>query len=513
MAGEPGKLLLVSDLEGCSPQSASKQPQSQLLCTPEFFKAVTTFLESNPKNKVAFLGDYFDQGPYVVESINGIVELHKTFGPRVHILLGNRDLNKLRFIYEMHEAPQTLGEKKWPVWAKFYAELTPQLSLMDRLKHILNNSMGAGGPLNLVPADELNQEEAAYLLVRAFSEPAANLFPFAAAAKAKIESNIKFTDFITNVRVLFTAGKIVTHDTDFKILMSHAGGAEPFLLHNSEYYTDIKTKITPVGASGLTYYEKIETVRLLLQEAPVAAYQATTFDESTYNSPLDCIPTLFDDANPEPVGDYYLLQGLGLKPNGGKHFTSFVQSCDIQGCKGPYGADLPLDPPLTYEAYLDLLAKTGIQAIAFGHAPHCVPIPVIYKRPESPILFIGNDTSNGYRPSAISAIEQIPLSYVSTNEAGALIAGVFSLPGSTEHTYNGGSMFSPMIGVWSAESAPKFLMDPPRIQYTGKALTFPARVEKTPPGIFKPAEMAGGRRRRTVRKSNNRRARTAKKVL
>jgi hypothetical protein len=512
MAGAPGKLLLVSDLEGCSPQSASKQPQSQLLCSPEFFKAVATFLESNPKNKVAFLGDYFDQGPYVVESINGIVELHKTFGPRVHILLGNRDLNKLRLIYEMREAPQAAGEKKWPVWAKFYAELTPQLSLMERLKHILNNSMGAGGPLNLVPADELTQEEAAYLLVRAFSEPAANLFPFAAAAKAKIESNPKFTDFVTNVRVLFTAGKIVTHDTDYKILMSHAGGAEPFLLHNPEYYTNIKTQLVPVGAQVLTYYDKIEQVRLLLQMEPAEAQQAAAFDESTYNSPLDCIPSLFDDEGSEPCADYYLLQGLGLKPNGGKHFTSFVQSCDIQGCKGPYGADLPVDPPLTYEAYLDILVKTGIEAIAFGHAPHCVPIPVIYKRPESPILFIGNDTSNGYRPSAISAIEQIPLSYVSTNAAGALEAGVFSLPGSTEHTYNGGSMFEPMIGTWTVDTAPKFLMDPPRIQYEGKALTFPARVEKAPPGIFKPAEMVGGKRK-TTRKSKNRRARTAKRMF
>jgi len=513
MAASAGKLLLISDLEGCSPQSASKQPQSQLLCTPEFFKAVATFLDANPKNKVAFLGDYFDQGPYVVESINGIVELHKTYGPRVHILLGNRDLNKLRLIYEMREAPQVVGEKKWPVWAKFYAELTPQLSLMERLKHILNNSMGAGGPLNLVPADELNQEEAAYLLVRAFSEPAAELLPAAAVAKPKIESNAKYTDFITNVRVLFTVGKIVTHDADFKILMSHAGGAEPFLLHNPEYYGNIKGQLAHAGAPSLTYYDKIEQVRLLLQEPPAAEQAAAAFDETTYNRPLDCIPSLFDDANPEPCADYYLLQGLGLKPNGGKHFTSFVQSCDIQGCKGPYGPDLPLDPPLTYEAYLDLLEKTGIEAIAFGHAPHCVPIPVIYKRQESSILFIGNDTSNGYRPSAISSIEQIPLSYVTTNAAGALEAGVFSLPGSSEHTYNGGSMFEPMIGAWTVDTAPKFLMDPPRIQYSGKALTFPARVEKAPPGIFKPAEMAGGRRRRITRKSGNRRGRTAKRMF
>lgn len=500
MENEPGKLLLVSDLEGCAAQSSSKEPQSQKLCSPEFFAAVGEFLDLNPKNKVAFLGDYFDQGPYVVESINGIIGLFNTYSGRVHLLLGNRDLNKLRLIYEMRTEPKDIGDKKWPVWTKFYTDLSRDLSMMDRLKHILNNSMGAGGPLNLVPHDELNPEEAAYLLLRAFSEPVANLLPGSAAAKAKIDTKPKYTSFIANVRTLFTEGKIVCHAEDFQTLMSHAGGAEPFLLHNEDYYNAIRRDL----ASAPTYYDKIEQVRLLLQESPTAAQQAATFVVGTYNAPLACIPSLFDDTNVDPPADYYLLQGLGLKPNPGKHFTSFVQSCDIQGCKGPYGPDLPISPPLTYEAYLGLLETSGVRAIAFGHAPHCVPIPVIYKRAESNILFIGNDTSNGYRPAAITEIDQIPLSYVSTDATGALVAGVFSLPGNTSNTYNAGSMFAPMIGAWTVKDAPKFLMDPPRIQYNGKALTFPARVEKAPPGIFKRAEMAGGRRRKVTRKVSTR---------
>jgi hypothetical protein len=205
---------------------------------------------------------------------------------------------------------------------------------------------------------------------------------------------------------------------------------------------------------------------------------------------------LFDDAKQDPPDDFFLLQGLGLKPNAGKHYTSFVQSCDLQSCKGPQGPDLPLDPPLSYDAYLGFLEQSGIDAIAFGHAPHCVPIPVIYRRPESRIMFIGNDTSNGYRPAAISAINQIPLSYVSKTPEGATIAGVFSLPGTAKYTYNAGSMFAVMINTWRTETCPRFLMDPPRIQYEGSALEFPARVEKAPPGIFKAATMAGGSRKK-----------------
>jgi hypothetical protein len=505
MSKEEGKLLLISDLEGCAPYSASKQPQTQLQCSPEFFASIAGFLET-PTNKVAFLGDYFDQGPFVVESINGIVDLYNAYSPRVHIILGNRDLNKLRLIYEMNSAPQAAGEKRWAVWSKFYNDLSPPagpLSLMDRLKHIITTSMGAPAPLNLCPQDELTQDEAAYLLLRAFSDPVASLLPTAAASKAKIEGHPeqKYTKFIKNVRTLFSVGKIVTFDADFKTLLSHAGGAEPFLLHKIDYYTQIKSQLLPKDGKALTYYDKIEQVRLLLQDSPTEIQQASTFLVETYNSPLLCIPSLFDDAKPEPPDDYYLLQGLGLKPDAGRHFTSFVQSCDIQGCKGPSGPDLPLDPPLTYEAYLSLLEQSGVTAIAFGHAPHCVPIPIIYKRPESRIIFIGNDTSNGYRPAAITAINQIPLSYVSKTNEGATIAGVFSLPGTSKYTYDAGSMFAPMINTWRSDTAPRFLMDPPRIQYDGSALLFPARVEKAPPGIFKAATMAGGSRKQ--RKGKN----------
>jgi hypothetical protein len=208
------------------------------------------------------------------------------------------------------------------------------------------------------------------------------------------------------------------------------------------------------------------------------------------------------DAQPGavPPFEHFLLQGLGLKPNGGKHFNSFVQSCDIQGCKGPYHTDIPMDPALDYKPFLQALEASGVKFIAHGHVPHCVPVPLIYKRQESNILFLANDTSNGYRPADIASVEQFPLSYITKNGA----VGVFSLPGSTEHTYNAGSMFSPMINEWTFADAPTFLTDAPgpRVAYAdGRALTFPARAETKPPGIFKPAVMAGGaRKRKTIRR-------------
>jgi hypothetical protein len=159
-----------------------------------------------------------------------------------------------------------------------------------------------------------------------------------------------------------------------------------------------------------------------------------------------------------------------------------------------------MDPALDYTSFLQALEASGVKFIAHGHVPHCVPIPLIYKRQESNILFLANDTSNGFRPADISSVDQFPLSYISKDEK----VGVFSLPGSTERTYNAGSMFAPMIKEWTLANAPTFMTDEPgpRVQYgDGKALTFPARAETKPPGIFKPAIMAGGnRRRKTIRR-------------
>jgi hypothetical protein len=491
----PGKLLLISDLEGCSLFSAAKAPQSQVLCGEEFFAAVKEFLETNPENKVAFLGDYFDQGPLVVDSVNRIISLQEAYATRVTILMGNRDLNKLRFIYELNPEPQISDTAKWPVWNDFYTALPSTADLKARVKLILNKSMGAPNPIPQLDA-ELSEDEACYLLVKAFSKPVADTLPNAAASEASLNTKgSKYELFCVNLRKLFTVGKIVSYDADYKALLSHAGGAEPFLLHDPAYYEEIRAALTPVTA----YYDKIESVRLKLQDKP-AAY-VPSFVESTYNAPLSFIASMFDSPiGTAPPFEHFLLQGLGLKPNNGKHFNSFVQSCDLQGCKGPYHTDIPMDPALDYKPFLQALEASGVKFIAHGHVPHCVPVPLIYKRMESNILFLANDTSNGYRPADIVSVNQFPLSYISRDEK----VGVFSLPGSSEHTYNAGSMFSPMIREWTLADAPTFMTDGekgPRVQYADeRALTFPARTESKPPGIFKPAIMAGGAKAHRSRK-------------
>jgi len=518
-----GKLLCISDFEGCAELGPppAKQPQSRLLCTKEFFDSIITFLDSNPKNKVAFLGDYFDQGDLVVDTINNIIRVHEKFPNRVHIILGNRDLNKLRLIYEMREAPQVLDNEAngWSVWKGFYAEIASPLSLNARLSSILAKSMGAVVPTKI--AQGLSPEDAAYVLVRAFSEPNAILLA---------NSNSKNLDktygiFYKNVRTLFDVGKIVVHDTDFKTMLSHAGGSDPFMFHTDVYYQtitrtlrkEIKTGLSKEGEKPeLSYYAKIEQVRRALQIPPNGIEEiATSFVANTYNTVLSSISTLFDSID-DPKPDYFLLQGLGLKPDAhpgtavidGKTFTSFIQSCDVQGCKGPHGPDINITTTPEYEEkytnYFKTLVANDIHFIAHGHVPNCTPIPLIYKREGvDGLIFVDNDTSNGYRPAAIDSINKIPLAYISDDGK----AGVFSLPGDRTNTYKGDAgVFAPMVGEWDTTNAPTFGNESKVITYVdGKKLSFPARAETTIPKIFSPAVMAGGKRRKNTHKIHNRR--------
>jgi hypothetical protein len=547
--GDRGKLLLISDLEGCF--STEIKPQSQVLCGEEFFTNLKTFLSKNPENKVAFLGDYFDQGLMVVDSINRIMDLYGNYPNRVIIILGNRDINKLRFIYEMDVVPRKSTMLKWNGWTKLYNELPTKTNLYDRVMLILKASMGAPADKPQPQIDEelskekateilsqidkkdnesveelskeeatdilnktdkkdnklvkgLSKEEAAYVLVRAFSKPAADRLSqtkndddtLILDKNVKDILDTKYSTFFKNVRKLFMVGKIVSYDNDYKVLLSHAGGAEPFLLHTHDYYDNIRTAIKD---TNLTYYDKIEKVRQMLQEKPEQT--VNTFKAETYNEPLVNFRSLWNPENQQtddaisdddiPL-DFFLLQGLGLKPDLSKHFNSFIQSCDIvPGCKGPYHTNIIMDPPLDYTVFLRQLQDSNIEFIAHGHIPICIPVPLIYKRPESNIIFVANDTSNGYRPAIIENVNQVPLAYITKDGK----AGVFSLPGSTEHTYK--DVFKPMVQEWTKDRVPTFIPEENKVNYTTHKLTFPGLITQYAAAKMETINTTGGAKRTT----------------
>jgi len=529
-----GTLLLVSDLEGCATSSMDGVPQSTVLCSPEFFSAANRFLSVNPNNKIAFLGDYFDQGPDVLTSISGIANLHREYGNRVHIILGNRDINKLRLIYEMKPdipIPQirTVEEiNGWNTWAKFFQSLIDEKksnsNLVERFKNILIHSMGAG---NMVKGNDwkssdsrvnYNTEEKMYILLRCFSEKnATNLLKQITASNQIATDNKIMNDHINDVRYLFMQGRIVTHDKDFNVLLTHAGGINSNILHNANYYTNIYTLIKKPNRQLVDnlHYQYIESVRNLLEQEPSGNQKLGTnpIDFDVYNKPyITFIKKLFGIDLPRfnmfprsktaPKMDpkiiinrnfddkidfnFILLQGLGLSPSAPTtNFASFVGSCNNESCTGISTREISNE-------MLDKLRDKNIQIIAHGHKPHCAPIPLIYKKVNGlgkSIIFIDNDTSNGYKYGT-NTLDQMPLSYIrkegqnisvgvkSINTDGELIDTIYSLDAEPIQGKQPIRHYAEMIDEWNIDHIPT-ISEPSDntcdsyIQYKTKKLTFP----------------------------------------
>lgn len=513
-----GKLLLISDLEGCAEMSAGKVKQSRFMCNPAFFQSVKAHLDDTA-NKVAFLGDYFDQGDMVVSSINGIMDVYKYAPERVTIIVGNRDVNKFRLAYELTLDATAVGDKKWGAWnsSGFYDTFkaqTDKTPLHTRLMTILNKSMGAASPKVLIDAG-LDDNQAAYLLLKVFSEEAAlaysketNVKPISKNGK-NTGMNTNYVSFVNNCRNLFRAAKIVHYDDSFKTLMSHAGGMDSFFFHTPAYYDSIKSTLTG------PYFDQMEMARKALMTEP--AEQINTFDEETYNAPLtEVVKSILGSTpngelppTPPPSPCYFLLQALGLKPDGTKHFTSFIQSCDNTGCKGPVAGDSGEMYSPEYVTFQQKLKAAGVNVVASGHVPHCAPVPLVYKRSDdSGLLFVLNDTSNGYRP-ADRGENSAAVTYV---VQGGVAAGVMTIGPPLANDPLGF-----MFGEWRLDNAPLFNIETKSVEFPGsrKMLTFPARPENTPPGIFKPAVVAdmpaGGRRRRAAKKTRKAKSKQAKK--
>lgn len=426
-----GKLLMISDLEGCAEYdnaNITQVKQTTILCQDSTFDAIDNFLKKNKKNKVAFLGDYFDKGPHVITSINRIVKLFKENDNKVHIILGNRDVNKLRLIYELSF---TTGQESDPkdsdpvindnsFWKKKdIDEITTVQNPFERLKLILKTTMGAGPPLydsdkqiglqiknDKNDKNDKTDEYLAKILVSVFNTKVASKI-------SEGELNDDDKKFIENCRFLFENAKIVHYDSDFKVLLSHAGGftnTGSHILSDISYYENIINEMGEIKAEN--YFIRIlETQQKLIKpNIQKEKIQEKKLSEVLkFHNDLLTKSLKFDDDDLLPSKEYILLQAMGLS---GDNYYSFIASCGLNGGCG-----------LAFNENPELLTKmkdNDIKFVASGHQPHCTTVPLIYKQGD--IVFIANDTSNGYRPDnenePFLTLENIPLSYIEENTEG-----------------------------------------------------------------------------------------------
>jgi hypothetical protein len=271
------KLLMFSDIEGC--QADSKYPQSTFLCSKPFYDKLVNMLDSDTNLHIAFLGDYFDQGMRVHESIKGMLNLLEKYSDRVHAILGNRDVNKLRFCFELlHRAniKESLSkmtsvdintlepteetkddkivkkcpvfDKGWKAWSPYYfgihkneiieapnyivkgeiAEADDDVSLV---KHILMSSMGAGksenekmtGLYSFMPFEKIDDAQDAtavkYLKVALGIEP-----------RGDAQDALDLLDFFSKCKLAH-----VFNGTFGKVLLAHGGGFDSDAFFDKAY--------------------------------------------------------------------------------------------------------------------------------------------------------------------------------------------------------------------------------------------------------------------------------------
>jgi hypothetical protein len=106
-----------------------------------------------------FGGDSQDKGTGDIRFVRLLVDLKQRYPDRVHLIIGNRDANKLRIAAELN--PQTLKDKSvlndpsFPYWVAEATRVTPAMylakqtgaeaedNLVNRLKWMLKDTMVA----------------------------------------------------------------------------------------------------------------------------------------------------------------------------------------------------------------------------------------------------------------------------------------------------------------------------------------------------------------------------------
>ena len=107
---------------------------------------------ADPHSHFVYGGDVCDRGPGDIRVVEDIVSLKERYPDRVHIILGNRDINKMRLPFELHptiglQTPPKVywlrgGDDEWAINpSPASRELTTHAS--RRLQWILQKTMGS----------------------------------------------------------------------------------------------------------------------------------------------------------------------------------------------------------------------------------------------------------------------------------------------------------------------------------------------------------------------------------
>ena len=321
----------------------------------------------------------------------------------------------------------------------------------------------------------------------------------------------------------------LAHVFEGKVLLAHGGGFDPDAFFDQNYVDGFTDK-----GKHAEYLQRLEEFRRRLSgmvmnppDLPSSLPPGISVQGSVdvYNKLFQEVLSEIDqvkDGNFSALGQsrkFILLQALGLKPDKeDARYKSLIQSCSQDGCSGK-NPDLIYDP--NSSKLKEVLEKSGITHVSYGHKPVCFPIPLIYQRSTiKGVTFISNDTSNGNRKTkniGDNTVVGTSITFKSDNSVETQVELV-TLDGKESLA----SKYSDMFGPFSLEIPPPEYLEEygkeTTLTYKGRKISFnnllkpPASFGElrfdaiTPPPVTgTPTEVVGGRRRSRNRKRNTKR--------
>lgn len=466
-------LLLFSDIEGCMTISSGNKEQHQLFCDSDTFYSIYKYLLI-AGNHVGFCGDFFDQGPKMGESIIGMAWLRKHFPDQVHIILGNRDINKKRIKAEMEmiskakfdeikgiinpKDPEDIYVRWKEDWINNLPADYDSKTPAERIQFLLEKTFGAPNLLSNLRTEfvELKSDEQAIDLFRQIftGEPVLPLLDNGQNVEGLPNIPTKNTDnFVRACKIILYHGMLIKRLQvgEKQVLLSHAGSPNP-VIYSRGYINMIEEALASTETTSIksaadisNYHKKLEYYRARLVCIDGTGDMITTKSGTTYNlaelvnieDVINKIHELKQKAytdmfKPEPIDTvsaaWLLVQamGIGAHPDPTKEFplVSPIQiqlASPIQSCILKANCNEPI--PYLNEKIIEYLKSTGniVDVIVLGHIPFCGVVPIICAAVEGgTLIFVALDTSNGNNPKIFAdmTIANVPLAYLTPDTAG-----------------------------------------------------------------------------------------------
>lgn len=379
------KYLIIGDIESC------KNKTSPLFCNWEFYEYLNNRLKGDKNLKLIFLGDYFDKGTedhmkVVVEGICNLIIAHnnihefpeeddmtklikfmykqaklchvedikQTWGDRVIIIFGNRDINKLRMIYEQSDFSNINN-----VINDINKFLTSSDFLVDKVNNVENTTMNQKTNLFV-----------SHAMVSGISKKD-SFEKFGISNSVNINKfvddiNIRFQKYIDEVMNDWGDSDQVSPNVDYT---------------NKSLWEGLTTKIPKPWVKGLNNTIKSTDNKLYTWFQNSMGLNPVKGNDpgSSYLLKYFC-PKKSKLVPPDDHGFFQVLAlGDNFVTSDDSKTTPSMVTSSIAGCNTPQN----LNDHINLEGFCN---KHGIKALISGHKPVCFPVPLFYNHDKTTFI-------------------------------------------------------------------------------------------------------------------------------